>query len=183
MPFPWRIWAVIPQPHFGLKYTAFWTTIGRSMLVCKMFCTLLPPLITSIDYTSPALTQQSFEQLATKFPNLVYLDISLEYDDNQEEVDWSRVRLPELRTLRISCCPLKSIDFNQNNTPQLKHLSLSNSRGARCNLDLPVLSSIDIEHTQVPTQKFPNTKLHAVADSVRMPANLHRRPNMATVRM
>ena len=141
---------MIPQLHFGRKSTAFCTP--RSMLVCKMFYTLLPPLITSVDYTSPALTQQSLERFAKRFPNLVDLDISLEYDDNQEEVDWSRVSLPKLNTLRISCCPLKSIEFNQNNTPQLEILSLSNSKGARFNLDLPMLSSIDIEHTQVPTQ-------------------------------
>ncbi len=123
--------------------------ICRNMLVCKSFLSLLPPLITSIRYSSPVFTQQSFVRFTETFVNLRSLHISPEYDDSLPELDFAHVRLPQLVYLDISCQPLKSIDFTRKNTPSLSSLSLTNSRGAQFKLDLPHLTSLSFEHTDV----------------------------------
>ena len=89
--------------------------IGRSLLVCKAFKDFLPPLIKQIHYSSPDLTQKSFERLATTFANVEQLSVLQGYDDDLPMLDWSKVRLPPLRSLSLACCPVKSIEFNQTN--------------------------------------------------------------------
>ncbi len=126
--------------------------IGRSLLVCKAFKDFLPPLIKEIYYSSPHLTQKSFERLATTFANLEKLSIHQKYDDDLPMLDWSKVRLPLLRDLSLSCCPVKSIEFNQMNTPLLESLYIENQgpeAAAKFKLDLPHLQTANFEHTHV----------------------------------
>lgn len=126
--------------------------VGRSMLVCKAFKDLLPPLIQSIHYSGPVLNQKSFERFAKTFNHVQSLEIHQEYDDNLAKLDWSRVSLPRLRDLTLACCPVKSIEFDQTNTPLLEHLSIENQgpEAAACfKLNLPNLESIDFEYVNV----------------------------------
>ena len=126
--------------------------IGRSLLVCKAFKDFLPPLIKQIHYSSPNLSQKSFERLATTFANVENLSIHQEYDDDLPMLDWSKVRLPLLRYLSLACCPVQSIEFNQINTPLLESLYIENQgpeAAAKFKLDLPHLQTINFEHTHV----------------------------------
>ena len=125
--------------------------IGRSLLVCKAFKDFLPPLIKQIHYSSPDLTQKSFERLATTFANVEQLSVHQEYDDDLPMLDWSKVRLPLLRSLSLACCPIKSIEFNQTNTFLLESLYIENQgeAAAKFKLDLPHLQSVNFEHVQV----------------------------------
>ena len=125
--------------------------IGRSLLVCKAFKDFLPPLIKQIHYSSPDLTQKSFERLATTFANVEQLSIHQEYDDDLPMLDWSKVRLALLRSLSLACCPVKSIEFNQTNTFLLESLYIENQgeAAAKFKLDLPHLQSVNFEHVQV----------------------------------
>lgn len=126
--------------------------IGRSLLVCKAFKNFLPPLIKQIHYSSPNLTQKSFEHLAATFANVEKLSIHQEYDDDLPMLDWSTVRLPLLRYLSLACCPVKSIEFNQINTPVLESLYIENQgpeAAAKFELDLPHLQIANFEHTEV----------------------------------
>jgi len=125
--------------------------IGRSLLVCKAFKDFLPPLIKQLHYSSPDLTQKSFERLATTFANVEQLSVHQEYDDDLPMLDWSKVRLPLLRSLSLACCPVKSIKFNQTNTFLLESLYIENQgeAAAKFKLDLPHLQSVNFEHVQV----------------------------------
>ena len=123
--------------------------IGRSLLVCKAFKNFLPPLIKQIHYSSPNLTQKSFERLATTFANVENLSIHQKYDDDLPMLDWSQVRLPRLRDLSLACCPVKAIEFNQINTPLLESLYIENQAAEKFKLDLPHLQTANFEHTHV----------------------------------
>ena len=124
--------------------------VGRGMLVCKSFHELLPPLITSID-SEPPRTQESFERFAKTYRHLEDISFQQDYDDDVQPLDWSKVSFPNLTSLTLSCCPVKSFEFTKNNTPSLTHLSISNQgRDADAfKLDLPQLTHIDMEFCSV----------------------------------
>lgn len=71
--------------------------VARSMVVCKTFLEMLPPLITTIDYSTPAFTQSSAEKFCRSDVNLRTLYLSLEYDEELDLLDWTKVTLPHLR--------------------------------------------------------------------------------------
>lgn len=126
--------------------------VARSLVVCKAFLQILPPMIRTISCSSPAFTQHSFEAFCNRYQGLASLDIELEYDEGLDILDWTKVSLPCLRDLNLSCCPIKSIEFNQSNTPSLESLSISNQGpedAAEFKLDLPHLTSLSFEFTHV----------------------------------
>ena len=135
--------------------------IGQSMLVCKTFHSLLPVLIKSIWCTSPTLDQHLFDRITKTFQNVHQMDLSTEYDEDLPELDWSQVRLPHLIELSLAYYPLKSIDFNTTNTPRLESLSIENSRGAELKLDLPNLTHLNLEYTEVTSAVAGSSELHS----------------------
>lgn len=97
-----------------------------------------------------SMSQEILADIASKYPKLESLDICLEYEDNPEEVDFSSVRFPVLKQLSLSAVGLRSLVFNQSNTPLLESLHLSNCMGENIYpfvLDLPELTRFSAEHT------------------------------------
>ena len=118
---------------------------ARSLIVCKAFLEILPPLFKTIHYYSPAFSHQSFEAFSGRFTSLQCLYINLEYNEDLDMLDWTSVSLPNLQHLSLSCCPIRSIEFNQNNTPSLQSLSISNQGpedAAEIKINLPHLTSM-----------------------------------------
>ena len=125
--------------------------IGRSMVICKAFKSL-STLIKSIHYTKPPFTQRSLEAFVKTFPNVEILDIRQEYDEASERKDWSKLSLPQLRRLRIACCPLKTVEFKQANTPLLESLTIDTAGphpADRLHLSLPHLDSVTLDFVHV----------------------------------
>ena len=111
----------------------------------------LPTSTTTLELDSQP-TQDELKRLAVRFPSLHTLEISVDYEDEPEELDFSDgVRFPALISLTLSCIGLRSITFTEANTPMLKRLSLSNILGSVCpfHLALPQLQSFSAEHTML----------------------------------
>ncbi len=125
------------------------------MVVCKAFQKHLPPLITEITYSSPVLSQQSFERLASTFTNLeTFIVYQNQCGYDPPVLDWSKVWLPHLQHLDLNYCPMKSIEFNQANTPSLEKLCISHNgvTADAFKLDLPKLQGLSFENTCVSVQ-------------------------------
>lgn len=128
---------------------------AKSLTVCKTFLQILPALIKRVNYSTPAFSQQSFEAFTGRYSCVERLDIDLEYDEGLDMLDWTKVSLPKLQYLGLSCCPIKSIHFTHINTPSLRSLSISNQGPREAEeivLDLQHLTSLDFEHTHVSLQ-------------------------------
>ena len=121
----------------------------KSRLICKEFDGMLRLLVKEICIRKP-IAQSSLESLANTYPNLAVLHISLEYEDETEPLFLENVHLPNLRDLRLSCCPLHSIVFTEANTPSLVSLSIENQGppAENFNVSLPELTHMDIQHVQ-----------------------------------
>ena len=125
--------------------------VVRGMVVCKTFKALLPSLITQIEYRVATITQRMIECLSRTFLNLKKLRLEQKDREGNELLEFSGVHLPELRCLRLSYCPLKSIEFNQTNTPQLQYLYIENAMdtAAGFELDLPKVKYLTFKHVNV----------------------------------
>ena len=112
----------------------------------------LPTSTTTLELDAQP-TQDELKRLSVRFPQLERLEISAEYEDDPDELDFAAdgVRLPALKMLSLACVGLTSITFTEANTPALEHLSLSNITGQVCpfHLALPQLTSFFAEHTML----------------------------------
>ena len=98
-------------------------------------------------------TQDELKRISTRFPLLQQLSISVDYEDEPDELDFAAdgIVFPVLTSLSLTCVGLKSITFTEANTPALVELELSNIMGQCCpfHLALPQLRSLDAEHTML----------------------------------
>ena len=124
----------------------------RSRAVCEEFDKAVCPLVRLLNLSSQ-ISQSCLEHLGRSYTSLVSLSVELDYDDNMPSLDWATTHFPSLESLRLSCCPAKSLYFQPSNTPALRSLSISNQgpNGAEdfLTIALPELDSINFEFVTV----------------------------------
>ena len=127
----------------------------KSRLVSKRFDASLRPLITKLDI-GVNIDQAQLKALARSYPNLRELDLTPEHNERCGMLDFKAVHLPELRTLYLRSCRMKTLHFTRANTPLMESLTVNNAIGAfdGIKFDLPELKEIRIEYATVQPLSF-----------------------------
>lgn len=132
-------------------------TVGKALLVCKMFCRIMPSLVKEIALSSPVLDPELLASLALKYSNLKTFLAYQDYDNYNPVLDWSKIVWPHLQELDLNCSSVSSIEFKVANTPNLRALSLEHPGYdvRKFDLELPQLTNLLLRSVSISSALLP----------------------------
>ena len=100
------------------------------------------------------LKQKPFQQLMSSKvgQNLLKLVCCPEYEEESGCIDFSKVKLPKIKEIRIEHQGVTAVHFTKENTPLLESLTIalpSHNSFKYFNLDLPNLTYLGFEHVSL----------------------------------